>query len=79
MRAELPPERRHAIPDLTGLTAYVLRHTFATQALLNGVPGPIVSSLLGHKSLKMLDTYSHVGQAADELREAARKATRGGG
>jgi integrase len=79
MRAELPPERRHEIPDLTGLTAYVLRHTFATQALLNGVPGPIVSSLLGHKSLKMLDTYSHVGQAADELREAAKKATRGGG
>jgi integrase len=64
---EKDPVKREAIPDLSGRTAYVLRHTFATQALLNGVPGPMGSSLLVHRSLTPLDTYSHVGQAADEL------------
>jgi integrase len=65
--------KRH--PELAGVTAYTLRHHFATQALLNGVPGPLVSSLLGHKSLKMLDIYSHVGQAASDLHQAAIRAT----
>lgn len=77
LRAAATPGEREKIPDLSGLTAYILRHTYATHALLNGVPGPLVSSLLGHRSLKQLDTYSHVGQAADELKKAAKKATGG--
>jgi len=66
--------RKH--PELAGVTAYVLRHTFTTDALLNGVPGPLVSSLLGHKSLKMLDEYNQIGQAADALQNAVIAATK---
>ncbi len=75
-REKLPPERKHEIPDLTGITSYVLRHTFTTQALLNGVPVPVVSALLGHKSIKMVDEhYNHTDQVTDQLKEAAKKAT----
>jgi integrase len=76
LRAELQPERRHEIPDLKGLTAYVLRHTYATEALGNGLSGPVVASLLGHRSTKMIDEhYSHLDQQGDLLKEAARRAT----
>jgi integrase len=75
-RSKLPDERRHEIPDLTGLTAYVLRHTYATQALANGLSGPVVASLLGHRSTRMIDEhYSHLDQRGDLLMEAARRAT----
>jgi integrase len=70
------PERRHEIPDLTGLSAYVLRHTYAKEALGNGLSGPVVASLLGHKSTKMIDEhYSHLDQQGELLKEAARRAT----
>jgi integrase len=76
LRHELPSERRREIPDLKGITSYVLRHTFTTQALLNGVPVPVVSALLGHKSIKMVDEhYNHTDQMTGHLREAAKKAT----
>lgn len=75
LRESLPPERRHEIPDLAGVTAYVLRHTFATNALGNGLSTPVVASLLGHRSTKMLDEhYNHLDQAADLLKDAARRA-----
>lgn len=74
-RQKLSPSRRHEIPDLSGVNAYTLRHTFTTQALSNGLSAPIVASLLGHKSTKMLDEhYNHLDQAADVLRDAAAKA-----
>jgi integrase len=47
-----------------------LRHTYATLALLNGVPVKVVSEILGHKDIATtLRTYAHVlpgmqGQAA---------------
>ena len=38
-----------------------LRHTFATLLLLRGVHVKIVSSMLGHSTIRLtLDTYSHV-------------------
>lgn len=74
-RDKLPQERRHEIPDLSGVTAYVLRHTFTTQALSNGLSAPVVASLLGHKSTKMLDEhYNHLDQAGDVLKQAAAQA-----
>jgi integrase len=75
--AEKDSVKREKIPDLTGLTSYVLRHTFTTQALVNGVPVPVVSALLGHKSMKMVDEhYNHTEQVTGELRDAAVKATK---
>jgi integrase len=72
---EQDPEKRKKIPDLAGLTSYVLRHTFTTDALTSGLPVPVVSALLGHRSMKMVDEhYNHTDQATDVLREAARKA-----
>ena len=46
-----------------------LRHTFASQAVMRGVPVPVVARLLGHKQAAMtLRVYSHV---ADRDVEAA--------
>jgi integrase len=74
---EKDPEKRAKIPDLTGITAYVCRHTFTTEALTKGLPVPVVSALLGHRSMKMVDeAYNHTDQATDILRDAAAKASR---
>ena len=49
-RAGLPPIHFHD-----------LRHTYATLALLNGVPVKVVSEVLGHKDVSTtLRTYAHV-------------------
>lgn len=59
-RANLP----HAI-------AYGYRHTFATDALANGVPNAQVAELLGHSGTAMLHKhYSHLGAKAQALRNA---------
>lgn len=40
---------------------HVLRHTFATRGLENGIPPKVMQELLGHTSITMtLDIYSHV-------------------
>jgi integrase len=73
--AEEDPDRRAAIPDLAGLTSYVLRHTYATDALTGGLPVPVVSALLGHKSMKMVDEhYNHTDRATQVLKDAAARA-----
>ena len=47
-----------------------------TQALANGLSGPVVASLLGHRSTKMIDEhYSHLDQRGELLKEAAKQAT----
>ena len=72
---EEDPEKRKHIADLSGVTSYVLRHTFTTHALTSGVPVPVVSALLGHRSMKMVDEhYNHTDQATEVLKEAAKKA-----
>jgi integrase len=42
-------------------TLHVLRHTFVTQLLRNGVPVHVVSAMAGHKNPTVtLTVYSHV-------------------
>ncbi len=43
-----------------------LRHTFASHAVLQGVPLPVVSRLLGHRHPSMTLRYAHVGDRETE-------------
>ena len=43
-----------------------LRHTVASHAVLQGVPLPVVSCLLGHKHPSMTLRYAHVGDRETE-------------
>jgi integrase len=68
---------RTKFPQLHGVTAYVYRHSFATQALKEGVPIAQVAELLGHSDIRMIqDFYGHLSQLSEHLREAATTATR---
>lgn len=63
---------RAKFPDLEGVVAHVWRHTFTTEALVNGVPIATVAELLGHSSTRMIEqTYSHLSQKVQYLRSAA--------
>ena len=43
-----------------------LRHTFASHAVLRGIPLPVVSFMLGHKRSSMTLRYAHVGDRETE-------------
>ena len=60
-----------------------LRHTFASHAVLRGIPLPVVSHLLGHKRPSMAMRYAHVGDreteaAAERIGMAIARALDGG-
>lgn len=58
--------------ELPNAVAYGMRHSFATAALVNGIPDAHVAALLGHTNTSMIHKhYSHVGSRADVLRNAA--------
>jgi integrase len=58
--------------------AYLLRHSFSTNAIVNGVDPMTVSVLLGHANgATLAKVYSHLSQRPDHLHEAAKKATGG--
>ena len=48
-----------------------LRHTHASHAVMNGVPVPVVSRMLGHSSARMTLRYAHLGDR--EVEEAAQR------
>ncbi len=64
----------HRVRKRLGLGKVILygyRHSFATNALANGVPDAAVAELLGHAGTAMLHKhYSHLGARADALRAA---------
>jgi integrase len=56
------------------VTAYGYRHSFATDALANGVPDAQVAELLGHQGTAMLHRhYAHLGARARALKDALGK------
>jgi len=66
---------REKLPHLKHFVCYNVRHTFATQALVNGVGVAQVAELLGHSSTEMVSkTYGHLADQVAHMREAARKA-----
>ena len=60
------------------VTAYVYRHSFATDALENGVPDATVAELMGHSGTAVLHKhYSKLREKREHLRRAAEQATKG--
>ena len=69
---------RQKFPELVGVTAYTYRHSFATDALENGVGIAQVAELLGHSSTEMvMKHYSKLSQRVQHLREMASRAVGG--
>ncbi len=60
-----------------GTIAYALRHTFVTEALVNGVPMAMVAELVGHKNDRLIrSTYGHLRQKSKFMQSLAETATR---
>ena len=51
-----------------------LRHTHASHAVMNGVPVPVVSRMLGHSNVRMTLRYAHLGDR--EVEAAAERVGR---
>src|SRR5262249_39794474 len=67
---------RKKFPNLTGVVAYSYRHTYCTDALVNGVGVAQVAELMGHTSTDMVTSvYSKLSTQVGHMRDAARKAT----
>jgi integrase len=68
---------RKKLPHLAGVISYTYRHSFATDALENGVGVAEVAELLGHKGTDMvMKHYQHLREKREHMRQAAIKATR---
>ena len=61
--------RREA--GLQDVRLHDLRHTMASHAVMNGVPVPVVSRLLGHSNVRMTLRYAHLAER--EVAEAAER------
>lgn len=69
-------KRLEAKAGIPRLCAYAIRHTFATEALKNGVDPVSLANLMGHADVSMIArTYQHLGKNLDYLRQQAIKAT----
>ena len=52
--------------DLSDVRLHDLRHSFASHAVLRGIPLPVVSRLLGHRRPSMTLRYAHVSDRETE-------------
>jgi integrase/recombinase XerD len=69
---------REKLPHLAGVVSYCMRHSFATNALVNGVGIAQVAELLGHVDTSMVSAhYAHLAGNVQHMREMANKATGG--
>jgi integrase len=60
------------------ISAYVIRHTWATEALENEVNPITVATIMGHKDLtQLMKTYQHIEKKKDHLRKAMTQAVGG--
>lgn len=67
---------REKHPSLSGVVCYSLRHSFATDALVNGVGIAQVAELMGHTSTEMVSrVYGHIASNVDHMRRAAANAS----
>ena len=57
--------RREA--GIEGVRLHTLRHTVASHAVMNGVPVPVVSRLLGHSNARMTLRYAHLAEKDIEV------------
>lgn len=56
---------------------YLLRHSFGTNAVLNGLNSSVVAELMGHTSTEMVDrVYVHLADQVSHLQDAVCRATR---
>jgi len=66
---------RRKLPHLEHFSAYTYRHSYCTDALVNGVGIAHVAELMGHTSTEMVSqVYSKLSQQVAHMREAAAKA-----
>jgi len=68
-------ERLRTEAGLPKITLHGTRHSFATLALLEGIPAKVVAEILGHSSTRVTeDVYQHVtpGMQADATSRVAR-------
>ena len=61
--------RREAV--IEDVRLHDLRHTLASHAVMNGVPVPVVSRLLGHANTRMTMRYAHLGDR--DIEQAAKR------
>lgn len=66
---------REKLPHLAGVISYTMRHSFATQALVNGVGIAHVAELMGHVDTSMVSHhYAHLAGNVQHMRDAALRA-----
>ena len=64
-------ERVRREADIEDARLHDLRHTHASHAVMNGVPVPVVSRMLGHSNVRMTLRYAHLGDR--DVEEAAER------
>ena len=67
---------RRKLPHLKGVVSYTYRHSYATDALEQGVGVAQVAEFLGHTSTDMvMQHYQHLLEKREHLLQSARQAT----